>query len=514
MSGQHNPYTSMLSSYDPHAFFGREQETKDILQGISAPEPSSFVISGIRTIGKTALLRYLKHPEGATAAFEEYLAPERRAGVSDELARGLTFIYIDFHGVPPRESVCATLSGHLLAARPNPGRDAGSETAREHTAWLTAALRNELKARHEQGHRVVFLLDDFDAAFKSMTTDEEVQLRTLRDFAAFVVAVEHETLTLRTDITAESAWLGILLQKPLDLLSEAAAERLIRLPLASMSEDGTGPRPDVPPDPTCQECDPIFSDHDVAVLLRIAGRQPFLLTITCAALFDMYMRDPHISALLRDPVTGPEVEERVMRQVSRLPLVNQTLHRFWRRLDDEEKDVVATLAHGAQPDPVWCEPQLAGLTNKALIYQDIARGEFHLFNALFKRFVIAERRDPDAAQHPNAPLDFAAIAAALGQKDRDLFDYLIANPDRVCTFAELLRAGWGDERLDKRALEAAIYRLRKALDHAGVSGWDYLRNVRGVGFEFVPAGAVGRTVASAQERGKRISRGPREPHVI
>ena len=58
MNQLRNPFTTMLATFDPNRFYGREKVLATILPGITAPEPNSFAISGIRTIGKTTLLKY------------------------------------------------------------------------------------------------------------------------------------------------------------------------------------------------------------------------------------------------------------------------------------------------------------------------------------------------------------------------------------------------------------------------------------------------------------------------
>jgi hypothetical protein len=185
--------------------------------------------------------------------------------------------------------------------------------------------------------------------------------------------------------------------------------------------------------------------------------------------------------------------------------------RFWRRLDRTERDVVIRLAGAGQLDLDRDWPALASLINKTLVYQDIGRGTFHLFCVLFEEFVKLEGHVRTTAPRVVAPITFDEIAATLGRKERDLFDYLRRHANHPCTFAELIDAVWGSAEPNKRVLEAAMYRLRRALDSAGLSGWDYLRNVRAVGFEFRPAGDGGGRSAGQTDhaRGRRRPGGPR-----
>src|SRR5690349_24700445 len=97
MTPPRNPYSGMLASYLADGFFGREREVADLVQGVTARVPSSFVISGIRTIGKTTLLRYLRDPRRALTRYAAYMAPKYHGAGADTLARALRFVYVDFH---------------------------------------------------------------------------------------------------------------------------------------------------------------------------------------------------------------------------------------------------------------------------------------------------------------------------------------------------------------------------------------------------------------------------------
>ena len=78
MNLRDNPFSRMLAAYDPRLFFGREQALTRILQGIGAAQPTSFSIVGIRTIGKTSLLRYLIDPQGARERYADHFAPRHK----------------------------------------------------------------------------------------------------------------------------------------------------------------------------------------------------------------------------------------------------------------------------------------------------------------------------------------------------------------------------------------------------------------------------------------------------
>lgn len=554
MTPPRNPYSGMLASYLADGFFGREREVADLVQGVTARVPSSFVISGIRTIGKTTLLRYLRDPRGALTRYAAYMAPKYHGAGADTLARALRFVYVDFHSYRRDDKVLETLAAHLneeLDGMELPERAVAAKPTADATPdALVELLRGRLKALETANVRVIFLLDDFDNPVRYMEIADEIRLRTLRDLVAFVVATETPVRRLRPDITDESPWLGILSQKILGLLSDTAATALVKEPSrtgsplpqlgrpAAPAEDqptttsgatsahadvpaSGAPASDAPPaDATAADAtaaDVPFDETDARILERLAGRQPYLLTVACEALYDLYTGDSKLRAQVREHGNQAETEERIARQLLAIEAMSETLSRFWRRMDEAERQVAVGLAGGSQPDPRDDLPALARLVNKALVYQDVTAGGFpiegayHLFSTLFERVVrqASARQARPSAANPVLVRDFDMVEWSLGPKDRALFQVLRANPNRPLAFNYLIGQVWGSAKPNKRVLDAAIYRLRKALDGSGVSSWDYLRNVRGIGFEFVPDGATGERSGTRRAHAPRASSGPR-----
>ncbi|MBW8758123.1 MAG: winged helix-turn-helix domain-containing protein [Burkholderiales bacterium] len=74
------------------------------------------------------------------------------------------------------------------------------------------------------------------------------------------------------------------------------------------------------------------------------------------------------------------------------------------------------------------------------------------------------------------------VRRRLQSRPFDLLVYLVQNGDRVVTSEELLSQVWGDARVQRSSLPAAILRLRRALgsDHEGV-----IRTYQRVGYRFV-----------------------------
>src|SRR5262249_8181669 len=115
---------------------------------------------------------------------------------------------------------------------------------------------------------------------------------------------------------------------------------------------------------------------------------------------------------------------------------------------------------------------------------DARSSVFRIFSILFGEFV---QRSYDEVEPKTLVPGLSTTRSAarsipegLTPIDSALLRYFIANPDRVCTFEELLDAVWEDGEKSKRALEAAVHRLRQALEPD-----EQIKNVRGTGYKFV-----------------------------
>ena len=87
-----------------------------------------------------------------------------------------------------------------------------------------------------------------------------------------------------------------------------------------------------------------------------------------------------------------------------------------------------------------------------------------------------------------APCTSAATRLDLSAKEFALLRVLAADPTRVFTKAELLRAIWGQRTVGTtRTLDSHACRLRRKL---GVGGERFIVNVWGVGYRLVDAPAV------------------------
>lgn len=452
-----NPFSHMLATFDPKKFFGRDDERQSILPGISSTSSGSFAVAGMRTIGKTALLKYLCDPMGAREQDERLLGaygPGRPGR--------LEFVYVDLFqldGSKVLPSLCQTL------VRSDALRGfASSSSVREmetdvSSPQMKAALKETLKAAQGDRMRVVICLDHLDTALQSLGTENEEFLRHLTNYSvAYVIATERTLDKFKKDRLISSPFLNLFMPLSLKLLSEEEARQLICSPLEETDA----------PDR--------FTPGEVAFLLRTAGRQPYLLTIACELLFNLRVQYPEVKELLP---TDRRVQQQVKLQLEALPAVNEIFMFFWSHIEDYERPALLRIAAGETIDSDREKEALKALTQQALVDKGPQEEKYYIFSDLFRDYVLRQA-------YPSGRGMIEEIVNSLAPLDRKLFEYLRSRPNQVCTFEELLSDVWEDPNASKRGLEAAIHRLRTRIADVDGTDWDYIRNVRGKGYEYVP----------------------------
>jgi hypothetical protein len=459
-----NPYTPMLLTYNPVRFYGRENEITSVLQVITGIDPGGHAIYGLRTIGKTTLLRYLKDRNGALKKYAGFVNAEYRPGGN----RSLLFIYLSFHIFSEDESVFYLMLFQLEEELENEDLSAtiqipayDRETSRQD---MVNILRRTLQRLNNQGIRVVFLFDDFDAPLKTLDALDDGLLRTLSDYAALIIVTEDPISELRPDFGQSSPLLGILRPEAIGLLSENAARELIRDPL-----DNTGVQ---------------FSSEEEDFLIQIAGRQPFLLTAACELYFDTHREYPDITQHLNQPENYADLQAQFIYRLSGQLHVMRVLQSTWNRLRPEEHRTLYGIYTGTKMDLTGERGTLAArLEKKGLTFWDARNNLFRIFSILFGEFVQRsyDEIEPKTLVPPTLSVT-KGLPDGLTPIDAALLRYFLANPDRVCTFEELLDAVWEDGEKSKRALEAAVHRLRRTLEPD-----EHIKNVRGIGYKFIKA---------------------------
>jgi len=443
----------MLATFDPQMFFGRKSDIVPILQGVSSKNRSSFAIHGIRTIGKTSLLRYLCDPQGAVAKYGSVLG-EYGPGRNGKLQ----FCYIDFYVVRP--NVIHGLYRGLLSSEEVRRITALSsiEETDEHIPKpvLKELLEDALQTICNEGTRLVICMDHFDSALESMEAEDEVFLRYLATtYVSFVISTERTLHELKKERLISSPFLNLFVLRNIGLLDESEARELVQV----VSAEGGNP----------------FTPKELAFLLEAAGRQPYLLIMACEFYFKLRSEYPEVKDVL---AREGKVQQQIMNSIEASPAVTELLVLLWNQLSEYEQNVLLKIATGQQADLEKQQPILNSLRQKALIYENLQEGKPRIFCELFRQYVLRQRQPVRMGR-------IEEIMDSLAPLDRKLLEYLLARPNQVCTFEELLAEVWGDLNASKRGLEAAIHRLRTRIQNIDMTGSLRIQNVRGKGYQYV-----------------------------
>jgi len=466
MNTSQNPYSRLLHLFDADHFYGRTDEIIVILQIITAPHPTSQAIYGSRTIGKTALLNYLKDPNGALSVYRDFVHSAYHVGGG----RYLHFVYINLNLFTEGDDlffILVTSLENSLDDDDSPIMD--FEFAHYDNQMvkgqLHTILRDTLRRLDEMGVRVVFLLDDFDTAVMVLTIEDDHLLRTIADIAPFIIATEKPIPELRPDIVEASPLLGILRPSALGLLSGQSAQSLIRQPARNSGV--------------------FISDDEIAFLMNIGGKHPFLLLSVCEFYFNMRRDYPDLQKLLAHHDNWGNIRNQFISRLLNLSHIKTVLQRTWSTLSPEEQRVLLRIADENDNPKASDAILIAGrLVNKALAELDFQHGVYRISGGLLHEYLNRYTTTPPAQPKTSTATMLTANAKQLIQTlspiDRNVFYYLVKNPNRVCTFDELLNAVWTDTDKSKRALEASIHRLRRHLTDG-----QEIQNIRGRGYKYI-----------------------------
>jgi len=474
MTTSHNPYTRMLVTFHPERFYGRSVQITNILGVITAPEPTGHAIYGLRTTGKTTLMRFIKDPRGAMHYYSDYVAAPYRPGGGSYLV----FVYVNFHNFGRNDgSIFHLMLDELVDEVHDDDRfdlDLDLMTSDPNTDRMQAYkdLKSTLNMLSEDYNiRVAFLFDDFDVPLHSnlVDGDDDRLLRALTERAALIIGTEDPISHIRPDFDKDSPLLGILRPEAIELLKDNEARALV-----------TG---------IAADAELVYTAEEINFLLATGGRQPFTLITACELYFNMRLDFHDISEMLTNKADAKRLRAQFLPRLAALPHVETILQMLWDKIDYRERQTLLQTANGAKVSTLGGRHAsiAAQLANKGLMYQDIRHGVYRIFSDVFAYFV--SQITEEAPQHityntdhaiKTVPLPTRQTLDKLSPIDRRLFRYFMEHADRICTFEELLDAVWDDEPENKRPLEASVYRLRRDL-----KGFGQIRNVRGKGYMFV-----------------------------
>ena len=293
-----NPFSAMLASLEPNRFFGRGAEIESILRGISASDPRSYAIVGPKTIGTTSLLKHL-----AYAVREDRYQPSlvEYGRVMDDDSP-LQFMYVDLYS-RKGNAVLSILLAELrewlrrqedIHIKVAPGSD-DNEAVR-------GALQDVFRALGDHRLRLVICLDHFDSPFRTMDFTDDVFLRSLTLKQSFIVSTASSLGGLREDSKKLSPLFNVLLERDLGLLTPSEARSLVT--------------------ETTAKLEPAFSGAEADLLLELAGRHPYLLTIVGEHYVNLREDHPEVRARIGDEATRGQVAL----QIGSQPNVDDLFH--------------------------------------------------------------------------------------------------------------------------------------------------------------------------------------------
>jgi DNA-binding winged helix-turn-helix (wHTH) protein len=86
-----NPFANRREIVEPKEFYGRRQPLEEILNQLAFEKPLSVSVFGERRIGKSSLLNFLMHPQGARKRYDKY----------DKIFANLLFVRMDLIAFEP-----------------------------------------------------------------------------------------------------------------------------------------------------------------------------------------------------------------------------------------------------------------------------------------------------------------------------------------------------------------------------------------------------------------------------
>ncbi|MBA3532401.1 MAG: winged helix-turn-helix domain-containing protein [Ardenticatenales bacterium] len=449
-----NPYLNRRPIRHPDEFYGRDEDVRWLLERMTHPsDPQCCSITGLRRIGKSSLLKFLAHPEGALPRYREEFPHNDR----------LLLIYADLsldsvgeETEAGRETVAALTLGHMLRALTRRARsilppDPNLVPSVRPGDWQEAleALEDLLYSLKEGGFQVIFLLDELDVA-ETWPASLTHALRSLvmEHNVAYVTASLRPLFELFEEGRASPLY-NLFSTRPLGLLTPEQARALLVEP--------------------AQQAEVTWSAGIIEQLLDAVGGHPDLVKMT----------GDHLWTLMKGDGKEPRVE--MVLEDLRAD-ANALFTSIWGHLTPDERRGVAVLA--AHRNPSEITDILPALQQRAMITE--THGGTRLFGSLFADWV---QQQPEALEKSDAPhLDGRWLVInnqrqQLTPTEARLADILLSRRGQTVSREELQEAIWEQVDPDSKALDTTVQRLREKIEKDRANP-QWLITVRGEGYTF------------------------------
>jgi hypothetical protein len=433
-----NPFRKLLKQ-DPPVLVGRDFLIEAFLEGATRPgQPDSFQLTALRTMGATTLLRALAHPKGVLSQ-RRYASSLMAPYTSHD---NLIFIYLDFMRYDHPAGIAAWIY-EQTKARPQ----LWSYWPETEEADPATNLRHMLIQAEQERRRVVWLCDHFDHAFEKVAPEQATALRPLVTLASFITVTEQSLTELNRDAAA-SLFSGQLIPCHLNPLTTAEADELLR------KAEGITPRDLL----------------EYKALLPWAGHHPYFILRSCEQWYDIRQKYRNVTPdLLSD-----------LAKDSLLNLFRPDFVRFWNHVKAEQPLLIRLantedgIAIGEQLGPI------DRLVDKGLV---VFNGRsYHPFSRLWANFIRSEAVERQIVKSANK---FQRKAPKLTAQEQALVDFLETQPNRICSYADLITAVWREDDTpeNRHRLRQVVLRLRQKLKRWPNRSGE-LRNHRDQGYEW------------------------------
>jgi len=455
MFSAHNPYRNRKPVTDPALFYGRNQFILSLANKIQ--DLQMCAVSGEPLIGKTSLIYYLVHPEGAWLwpAFQECLGE----------TENYLFVLIEIKRRPVKSSGEFFRYVFDRITEEAEQKKLASESFSSESDYKTQrSLESFLK---KLKRRVVLFFDDFDVLCKELSPAdfEEVLQRLcvlsqsldLHDIlSCLFFSTERLDQLLRSQgFTNVSPFAkGMIDSLFLGPLEEKEVETFVKEPLQSQS---------VP-----------FPESDFKLITNWAGRHPALLKIACFHWYEVVFNKQNLS----DGGLCRKVEEDVT--------LKWLMESLTARLGPEEKQALMDLSVGRE---VMDDFALEGLVRKGLV--DQSNSSAWILGDIFKNFLHkknGEERQQILTNVTSQVENFETVCDGYefrrrpAKLEKKLFSYLFTHSEQTCARTELQTAIWEDKQpTSPDALEQLIKRIREKIEPLPEFP-QYLLTVRGQGY--------------------------------
>jgi hypothetical protein len=364
-----NPYVHRGPIKDPRHFFGRVQETREILDLTSQGQSVSMV--GPRRIGKTSLLLHLCHSASAIEADARHLY------VFLDLQRRTTASPLDVYHWMWEETL-----------KEAAGRVEGLPVQVESAGGFEEAIGRLRTA----GFQLTLLLDEFELMAKSPQLDLDFffHLRSLTAAypVSYVTTSGKPLLDLEyTDRSVlSSPFFNIFHRRWFGFLTPEEATELIVKPVQDMDFPG-------------------FTQEDIEFVVDLAGYHPAFLQIACYHLFEY-------------KVIGERWDKRAESEVLQRfrENANDNFRYAWTQLGGDEQEAMRLICTGQADevsDPLW-----DSLAHQCLVY------ERRPFSSAFREFVLQQGATAGATREPK-PLPGESVTPSRVRTHPSVLDLFI-----------------------------------------------------------------------------------------